>query len=104
MQIFVKILARKTITFFVNPSSTIGDVKAMIQVKEGLTSEYQRLLLGGKRLEDGRTLVYYGICNWSTLNLLMWLPYPRSSMGDPSNPANVDTDDGTPEEEHVGFS
>lgn len=101
MQIFVNTLAGKTITLFVNHASTIDDVKAKIQVKEGFAPDYQSLLFGGKHLEDGHTLVYYGICNWSTLDLVMRLPYPRLSKREPSNPTNVDTDDGTPEEEHA---
>lgn len=76
MQIFVKIFTNKIITLEVEPSDTIGDVKAMIHGKEGVPPDELNLIFFGKRLEDRRKLAYYNIQNESTLDL----GYPWPSL------------------------
>ena len=70
MQIFVETLTGKTITVTTQACATIDDVKARIQDKESIPSSQQRLVFGGKLLEEGHTLSEYNIGNESTLQLM----------------------------------
>ena len=73
MQIFVRTLAGKVIALTCEKSDTIESIKSKIEEKEGIRSQDQRFVFGGKNLVDGRTLGDYNVQDQSTLNLVLHL-------------------------------
>ena len=69
MQIHVKTLTGKTVTLEVDQDNSVEDVKQVIQDKEGIPPDQQRLIYNGHQLEDGHTLSYYNIQQESTIHV-----------------------------------
>jgi len=52
---------------------TISELKDLIQEKESIPPDQQRLIFAGKQLEDGKVLDEYSIGAKSVLNLVLRL-------------------------------
>jgi ubiquitin len=71
MQIFVTTLRGAHIALEVEPTDCISHLKAKIQDKEGVPVREQRLVYGGKQLQDDATLQDYSIQKGSTIHLVL---------------------------------
>lgn len=70
MQLFVKGLSGLLVVN-VNPSDTVGKLKSLIEISEGVEYHKQRLIYGGQPLEDLETIESYGIENESTIHITL---------------------------------
>ena len=60
-QIFVITLTGKTITLEFIKDNTVEELKSRLQDREGIPPDQQRILYGGKELQDGRYLTDYNM-------------------------------------------
>jgi hypothetical protein len=75
LNLYVKTLLGKTLSFKVRPEESVGDLKARIQDKEGIPPDQQRLFAVGRvgvreELEDGRVLRDCDLCNEAVLHMV----------------------------------
>ena len=73
MQVFVKTLTGKDMTLDVTPTMMVEHLKKLISSTEGIAEGDQRLIYGGKQLEDGQTLQDYNVEPDSTIHLVLKL-------------------------------
>ncbi|KAL3879515.1 hypothetical protein ACJMK2_031926 [Sinanodonta woodiana] len=71
MHIIVKMQTGKNIFLEVKPSDTIANVKTKIEAKKSFPRDQQRLIFGGKFLEDEKSLCHYRIEPDYTLHLIL---------------------------------
>ena len=73
MQIFVKTFLGKNVVLDVDQLDNVYSIKQKIRNKEGVPEKEQRLIYGGKQLEDDKILKDYNIQEHSTIHLALRL-------------------------------
>ncbi len=73
MQICVKTLTGNVANIDVEALDTIADIKLKFQNQEGTPAEKQKLIFGGKQLEDSRALADYGIKQGAAVHVVVAL-------------------------------
>ena len=70
-QVWVRTLTGTTFTLDVEASDTLYSVKTKFCAQEGFPLDQQRLIYGGRLLQDDRTLSEYNILQDSTLHMVL---------------------------------
>ena len=74
LQIHVKTLTGRKLTFTFEPDTTILAVKAALQEKEGIVADQIRLIFSGKQLADDKTIESYaGLVSGQTIHMVLQL-------------------------------
>ena len=73
MQIQIKNCQGKSIAYTVNATDTVKSIKEKVFAVEGIPIVEQRLVFGGKQLDDENTLDHYNIQKDSTIYLILRL-------------------------------
>lgn len=71
MQIFIKTLTGRTITLDVESSDSIEIIKSKIEKKESIPYDQQRIIFGGKELENHITINHCSYQKSSTFHLVI---------------------------------
>ena len=71
MLIFVRMLTGKAIPLMVRASDTIETIKDKIETVYGIPPDQQGLIFAGKGLLNRHTVSDYGICDGSTIHLVL---------------------------------
>ncbi len=73
MEIIVETLTHKELPFVVDASDRVEQLKVMIQDREGIPPDQQRLIFTGKQMEDERTLGDYNVSAGAKIILILRL-------------------------------
>lgn len=87
----VKTLMGKTFHIDVHSSDTIRDVKKIIDDKEGIPPDLQRLIFNQRQMEGDHTLLHYGVQPGSLIHLVLCIRGGGQEFADVSNPNSMQT-------------
>ena len=75
MKILVKTLTGKMLTFDVQPSDSIDNLKQLVGNSEGIEPNQHSFVFAGSKLESGRSFADYNLQNESTLHMVQICRY-----------------------------
>ena len=91
MEIYVETESGETITLEVEPTDTIEDLRMIIEEKEGVFPNNQKLIFAGMTLRDGNTLQDYSIQKRSTVKVELI----SDQVANVVTPQSITVDNGT---------
>ena len=71
MQLLVKTVSGRTLSLEVQPTESVESVKKMLQERENVDADHQRLVFAGKELEDSQMIGDYHIGSEATVEMLV---------------------------------
>lgn len=71
MLIFVRGLEEESLLFDIEPSETLKELKSKIKQRNGIPTEFQRLIYSGKELQHENKLQDYGVYKGTTIHLVI---------------------------------
>jgi len=80
MPIFLRSLTGKTLTLYVEKTDRVETLKKKVEDKIGVPADQQRLIFGGKQLEDGHTLEEYNVQRESTGDVVLRVRGGKSQL------------------------
>lgn len=91
MELYVETESGETITLEVEPTDTIEDLRMIIEEKEGVFPNNQKLIFAGMTLQDGNTLQDYSIQKMSTVKVELI----SDQVANVVTPQSITVDNGT---------
>ncbi|KXT04092.1 hypothetical protein AC578_4917 [Pseudocercospora eumusae] len=79
MQIKVRTLTGKEIELNIEPEDKVHNIKEKVEEKEGIPPVQQRLIFGGKQMNDDKSAAEYNLEGGATLHLVLALRGGQSS-------------------------
>jgi large subunit ribosomal protein L40e len=73
IQLYVKNLSNKTRLISIDPTAFVCELKSKIEEMDGIPIDEQRLIWGGKQLQDENCLSDYNLVHHSTVHLVLRL-------------------------------
>ncbi|KAF2115403.1 ubiquitin-related domain-containing protein [Lophiotrema nucula] len=73
MQIKVRTLTGKEIELDIEPDYKVSRIKERVEEKEGIPPAQQRLIFGGKQMNDDKSAADYALEGGATLHLVLAL-------------------------------
>jgi len=70
-KIYVKVFNGNTYTINAKPTDSVSNIKYKVQLASKISTDSQRLIFGGKQLENYRTVSDYGVNPEDTLHLIL---------------------------------
>ena len=95
MQIFVKTLTGKTIALDAMLNDDVDAFHRLVEEREGVPVDQQRLIFSGKQLESGQTLRECGVAKEATLHLVLRLRGGAEQSGGDTPPLGPPAADST---------
>ncbi len=93
MQIFIRMLNGKNISIYLpRDDTTVEEIKKLIFEKENIGIEAQALYCAGRLMEDGHSIIEYGVQAETIVHLIVNISPYSSGVSNSQNESNIEKD------------